>query len=420
MRHYLRLVFVGMLSMLLTVTVEAAAPSVTMNPDVSVILDGFVYYDQFNASNEDGAHVFAEIAGFGADHHHAEGEAVHAHEPVDGFNWRHAELNFSGSVDPFFKAWVIAAISPDGAELEVAQIETLELPAGLKAKVGKFFSDFGRLNAQHSHQWAFITAPLVNNIFFGPHGINDLGLQLSYLAPLPFYAEAGIEGFENGGEENSFVYLGEAPLPKFYSPRTGVAWVKFGPDLGLEHSLLVGGSYIQGVRQEAHDGDEDGAEDHWLSGWARMTGADLVYKYDSPAPRGQGDVLVEAEYYVRDIRMQIYQHDLNADMAGNYLQKKQDGLYAQAVYGFLPQWRVGVRYDHLGSQNSVESPDGSVVTFDPTNRTTMMVDWSFSEFSRLRWEGSYGEYALADGPVNGWSAGMQIDISLGVHGAHKF
>jgi hypothetical protein len=177
---------------------------------------------------------------------------------------------------------------------------------------------------------------------------------------------------------------------------------------------------IQGVRQEAHDSDEDGATDHWLSGWSRMVGADLVYKYDSPAPRGQYDILIEAEYYVRDIRMQIYQHDLNADMAGNYLQKRQDGLYAQAICGILPQWRVGVRYEHLGSQNRVEFPDGSVAAFDPTNRTTCMLDWSFSEFSRLRWEGSYGEYALADANVNGWSCGMQIDISLGVHGAHKF
>lgn len=402
------------------VSAHAATPVQTMNPDISVILDGFVYYDQFNATEEDGAHVYSEIAGFGAEHHHEGGEETHAHEPVDGLNWRHAEINFSGSVDPFFKAWVIAALSPNGAELEVAQIETLELPAGLKAKVGKFFSDFGRHNAQHSHQWAFITQPLVNLLFFGPHGINDLGLQLAYLADLPFYAEAGVEGFETGGEENSFTYLGEAEVPKFNSPRTGVAWVKFGPDLGLEHALLFGASFIQGVRQEAHDGDEDGAEDHWLSGWARIVGADMVYKYDDPAPRGQGDWLVEAEYYVRDVRQQVYRHDLNPDMVGRYLQKKQDGFYAQAIYGFLPQWRAGLRYDHLGSLNRVEYPDGSVAAFGPSHRTTLMVDWSLSEFSRLRWEGAYGEYALTDGNVNGWACGMQIDVSLGVHGAHRF
>lgn len=412
------LTFIGLAA--LTASAQAATSSLTMNPDISVILDGFVYYNQFNASEEDGAHVFSEIAGFGSDHHHDGEEETHAHEPVDGLNWRHAEINFSGSVDPFFKAWVIAAISPEGAELEVAQIETLELPVGLKVKVGKFFSDFGRINAQHSHQWSFITAPLINNLFFGPHGINDIGLQVSYLASLPFYAEVGLEGFEKGGEENSFAYLGEPPLPKFNSPRTGVAWLKVGPDLGLEHSLLVGASFIQGVRQEEHDGDEDGNLDHWLSGWSRVTGCDLVYKYDDSAPMGQGDLLVEAEYYVRDICLQVYQHDLDPNLAGDYLQQKQDGLYAQAVYGFLPQWRAGLRYDHLGSQNRVEYPDASTTTYAPTNRTTFMVDWSLSEFSRLRWEGSYGEYTLSDGNVNGWSCGMQIDISLGVHGAHKF
>ncbi|MEW6515529.1 MAG: hypothetical protein AB1439_01310 [candidate division FCPU426 bacterium] len=419
MRFALKTILPVAVLLLSSLSARAAAPGLTMNPDLSVILDGYVYYDHFNATDEDGAHVFSEIAGFEAGHHH-EGEETHAHEPADGFNWRHAELNFSGSVDPFFKAWVIAAISPEGAELEVAQIETLELPLGLKVKTGKFFSDFGRLNAQHSHQWPFITAPMVNQLFFGHHGINDLGLQVSYLAGLPFYLELGLEGFETGGEENSLAYLGEPPLPKFNSPRTGVAWLKAGPDLGLEHSLLAGASFIQGVRQEEHDGDENGAADHWLSGWAQVAGADLVYKYDDPAPMGKNDIVVEAEYYVRHVRMQIYRHDLAAEMAGAYLQKLQDGLYAQAIYGLWPQWRIGLRFDHLGSLNRVEYPDGSAATFDPTRRTTFMADWSFSEFSRLRWEGSYGEYALADGNVNGWSCGMQIDISLGVHGAHKF
>ena len=65
---------------------------------------------------------------------------------------------------------------------------------------------------------------------------------------------------------------------------------------------------------------------------------------------------------------------------------RQRGWYLQGVYQFMPLWRVGARYDRLDA-GSVDY--GANVAFLPgtsfsPQRSTVMVDWSPSEFSRVR------------------------------------
>ena len=174
------------------------------NPDISAIVDMF-YYDE--NSDEGMSHVTGEIAGFG--HTEAEGDEHdhgHSHGPENGFNLRHLELQFSGTVDPYFKATAIAAVDLESAEMEVAEIETTGLPLGLKVKGGKFYSDFGYINAQHAHEWDFTDQPLIYQLTLGSHGLNDIGLQLSWLAPTPFFLLAGVEAFQG---DNEFVITGK-------------------------------------------------------------------------------------------------------------------------------------------------------------------------------------------------------------------
>jgi hypothetical protein len=62
------------------------------------------------------------------------------------------------------------------------------------------------------------------------------------------------------------------------------------------------------------------------------------------------------------------------------------GWYAQAVYQFMPQWRVGLRYDQLRAQEIAAGANSAL--FDTQGHTprraSVMLDWSRSEFSRLR------------------------------------
>lgn len=114
-------------------------------------------------------------------------------------------------------------------------------------------------------------------------------------------------------------------------------------------------------------------------------------------------------------------------LAGPYT-SRQNGWYLQAVYQFLPRWRAGYRYDRLNhgdvSNGIVASGFGPTAAdfpllstpHDPT-RHSVMVDWSPSEFSRLRLQlaADRSRYAVTD-----HQALIQYIFSLGAHGAHRF
>lgn len=385
----------------------------SFNPEISAIVDMFYHADD----SADGiSHVTEEMSGFG----HSHGDEDHHHgETENGFNLRHLELQFSAEVDPYFKGSAIAAIDLEGAEMEEAKIETTCLPWGFAVRGGKFFSDFGYINAQHSHQWDFVDQPLIYQLTLGPHGLNDVGAQLSWLAPTPFYLLAALEAFQ-GKNDMMFVYSGEDPLPHHNGPRVGVGWLKFGPDLPGNHGLQAGVFGAIGRDQEAHDGNEDGNSDHWLDGDSMFWGADCVYKYDSPQPHCKGDLTLQAEYFNRRKDLEMIANDLNPALVGNDRIDDQDGYYLQAVYGLFERWRGGLRWEQVGLINSTELPDGSKEDFGSSYRAGVMLDFTPSEFSRLRVQVNHGSYETADGREPVTEFFLQWMISLGTHGAHKF
>ena len=79
-----------------------------------------------------------------------------------------------------------------------------------------------------------------------------------------------------------------------------------------------------------------------------------------------------------------------------------------------------MRWEQLGLTNRSRLPDGSRVVYSPNYRITMMMDYSPTEFSRLRFQLARGEYELEDGRDDAWEFFLQLMVSLGVHGAHKF
>ena len=105
----------------------------------------------------------------------------------------------------------------------------------------------------------------------------------------------------------------------------------------------------------------------------------------------------------------------------------QSGWYTQAVWQFLPRWRVGYRYDRLnyGSVSNGIITNGLgprpadfplLANYSPT-RNTLMFDWSPTEFSRIRLQfaSDKSRLGLTDNQVL-----VQYLYSLGAHGAHKF
>jgi hypothetical protein len=191
-----------------------------------------------------------------------------------------------------------------------------------------------------------------------------------------------------------FNYIDEEHLPNHNGPRLWVGWLKVSPNLPDRHGLQVGFFGATGKDQEAHDGNEDGTEDHWLDGDSSFWGADFVYKYDCPKAHGQGDWIFQGEYLYRKTDLDVVGHDLNPSMVGRSLIKNQDGFYIQGLYGFLPRWRAGLRWEMVGLTNKDQYPPGNSKDFGSSSRYTGMIDWSPSEFSRLRFQTAYGDWDL--------------------------
>ncbi|HEX5764274.1 MAG TPA: hypothetical protein VFY27_01805, partial [Woeseiaceae bacterium] len=96
----------------------------------------------------------------------------------------------------------------------------------------------------------------------------------------------------------------------------------------------------------------------------------------------------------------------------------QRGWYAQAVYQPFPRWRFGSRFDTLSMDDPGTAFAGTELALrdDDPRRLSFMVDWSNSEFSRLRLQYTRDEAGASDDN----QFGLQYTMSIGAHGAHSF
>ncbi len=408
------------------------------NPDISVIIDT-VYFSKSGDADEP--------AGFDAGHHHGHGHD-HGHGLEEGFNLREAEIVFSASVDNYFDAALNVAVTEHDIEVEEAWIATRSLPSGLRLKAGKFLSDIGYINAQHPHDWAFVDRPLVNEFLFGDHGLQEKGVQLTWLPPLPVYTLFGVELLQ-GESEGIAPYVGagrvshvtvvpddqgnprrirwrdDNPFKDRQGPRLVTGFAKFGPDLGDDHALQFG---ISGGRANSFQRDDLHSSlryETW-DGSAWFAGADAVYKYDAGRPFGQGSLTLQGEYFYREIDADFREfrfHDGDLTLT-NALSRtaKQDGLYVQALYGIAPRWQVGLRAEGVGLRNdNALVEDDFFRSFDPSYRYSTNLTFRPTEFSMLRAQVNHLDYATADNHRDrGWEFMLQLQVALGVHGAHKF
>jgi hypothetical protein len=118
-----------------------------------------------------------------------------------GINFREAEIAFSATVDPYFDASLYLAIDGDGnVDLEEVWFQTRSLPYGLKIKGGNFLSDFGYINKHHPHQWDFVDQNLHYLNLLDDHGLQNTGVQVTWLPDFPVYILLGFEALQGDQE----------------------------------------------------------------------------------------------------------------------------------------------------------------------------------------------------------------------------
>jgi len=344
-----------------------------------------------------------------------------------GLSLGETELALAGTVDNLFRAEARLVLAQNGQDfnvaLEEAFFETLGMPAGLKVKAGKFFSSVGYLNNKHPHEWDFVDLPLAYKAFFGGQ-LNNTGAQVSWVAPLEsMYLRLGGElgqgmTYPNGNNFNE------------NRPRLGTIFAKLGGDIGTESSWLGGLSYVtSSTGDRPRQSVLNETDTFEFNGTTGVVIADFVYKW---APNGnssrqsfklQGEVFWNTQKGSASINTPNASVSCAAPCFGNAYTNTQSGFYVQGIYQFMPNWRVGYRFDQLFGGNSNYGFSADTLAGTPLEsynpmRNTIMVDWANSEYSMFRLQVAQ-DTMYGPGKTNN-QVFLQYIMSLGAHGSHRF
>lgn len=371
---------------------QGAITSNAFNPALSLILDGkYTHYSRDPREYQISGMLLGDEAG----------------PPSRGFSLGETELAASANVDDKFYGQVTLSISDTDQKtdlnVEEAFVQTTTLPQGFTARAGKFFSDIGYQNSKHSHTWDFADQPLVYRALLGEQ-YGDTGVQLKWVAPTAVFVELGGEAFR--GSEFPASGAGHDGVGTY------TAFAHLGGDVGDSHSWRAGVSYLDAdaVNRESTLPSDDIVA---FTGKSRVWIADAIWKWADHGNPKTRNFVVQGEYLHRKESGNLAEGVASATYDGT-----QSGFYVQGVYQFMPRWRAGLRYDHLSADNTVGLlPIATPLTDDrDASRVTAMIDFSNSEFSRLRLQ-------LADDRSRARTDRqliLQYVFSLGAHGAHQF
>lgn len=392
---------------------RAGTPASSFNPEISLILQG-QYKDMKNGA---GRGITGFIPAVGHDHGSGAIEGINKR----GFSVDHTELVFAANIDPNWRGQAIIAAVDGKAEVEEAWFQSLGIGHGIGLKGGRFRSGIGYLNEQHPHTWDFADAPLMYQAMFGIEGgYAQDGIQLKWLAPTPLFLEFGAEfgrGANFPGSDRNKNGSGG-----------GAVFAHLGGDVGEANNWRAGLSYLKTSARERESvfRDVGGLEAQgFFAGDSATWLADFVWKW---APNGNPkyqNFKFQSEYFVRREDGNMTCKDENAvgnacaaEVTGTY-RTRQSGWYAQGIYQFTPNWRAGLRYEQLDSGTrdfGINAANLAVDAYKP-KKSTAMVDYSWSEFSRVRLQFAQDKsmQGVTDNQIT-----MQYIMSLGAHGAHKF
>lgn len=362
------------------------------NPAIGVILDAKArYFSQDTGAFQIPGFTLPDEGGIGS----------------EGLSLGESELNFYANIDDKFYGGVTASLEEEDGDttpsVEEAYIQTLALPAGFIIKGGRFFSNIGYLNSFHAHADDFADRPLPYRAFLN-NQFGDDGVQLRWIAPTDLLVELGGE------------WLRGASFPAGGASDNGKGmWTLFGHvggDVGLSNSWRTGLSYISAKADNRDTGDPDDPD--LFTGDSDLWVADFIWKWAPDGNPVNRNFKLQGEYFFRN-------EDGRFTPASGVelpLSTEQDGFYVQSVYQFIPQWRAGLRYSRLDSDDP--GPAFADTSLDNHGHTpwilSAMLDWSNSEFSRVRLQYNRDESSLqSDDQIV-----LQYIMSVGAHGAHQF
>ena len=390
------------------------------NPAIGVVLNGM--FSQYSADE-------FEIPGFPIGHE--------SERAADGLSLGHSEVAMSASIDDKFLGGLTLGLGvhpgePTEVELEEAYIQTLPgtgLPEGMRIKAGRSLWTFGYLNEQHAHGDDFADRPLPYRAFLDS-AYNDDGVEVSFVLPTETYSELGTGLFRG----DDFPFGGSSDGIGAWS-----AFARVGGDFGRDSAWRLGGYVLDGkVRNRGgvshghedeeeheehgeHEEDEEHEDEHghaelfsqgMFNGDARLYGIDFRSTWAPTGNAHDREVTLQGEYFWRKERgtYELAAEEDEEHGLSEHVDLTTPGWYLQGIWKFRPGWRVGARYSRLNA------PDEMELERDPT-ALAVMLDWSNSEFSRIRLQFNRESFVEDD---HDNQVMLQYIMSLGAHPAHTF
>lgn len=341
----------------------------SMNPDIALILD-------------------VALAVFSSDDPLQAG----GHDPAaTGFTLQQLELSMGANVGPYFRLDTNLVFTLDGVEVEEAYGTTLALPGRLQVRAGQFLTRFGRINAMHPHAWHFADQTLVLGKFFGGDGNRGLGLELSWLTPLPWYVELVASAGQASGACCTRSYFGDQ--------ESGVHGLDdFLYTFALKQFFPLSEAWGLSLGLSAQLGPNASAEGKRTS----IYGLDLYLRWRPADSTRRTAVSLQIEAMLR-----------NREIPGGRL--LDAGGYGELVWSIVPEWELGARYELV----SGVSDDPLDPAWDGLRqRANLQATYYPSHFSRIRLQGGYDDPSWRARPI--LSAMLTLELLIGAHGAHTW
>ena len=303
-------------------------------------------------------------------------------------NLHETEISLQSVVDPYARADFFISLSRNPhsgefiSEVEEGYLTTLSLPGHLQLKAGKFKQALGRINPIHPHALTFVDMPNSYVRFFGEEGMNDEGIQLSWLLPNhTFFQELTIELTDGPRESPSFArsmennYLKLAHFKNFW-------------DLTSNATLEFGLTGISGVNNTEHT--------------TNIGAVDLTYKWKPVKYNTYRSFTFQNELY--------YSHANFDSTSVNAI-----GLYSLINLQVSKRWFVTARFDYTNKPSSAQFVEKAV---------SATIGWYATEFQKIELQGKTTSANESDEENNFEKNFSQIFLRwifvIGTHGAHQY
>jgi hypothetical protein len=337
-----------------------------LNPDISVIGDFRAVFRPGEAADSLGTNEFSFVA-------------------------EEIELAYSGYLNPYMRAdaFIGFHVAEEAIDVEEFNLTVLRgLPWSLQFNAGRYLLDFGRINTQHSHQWAWIEFPLMIRTMLGEEGLRTDGARVTTLLALGESA-LGLSASAFASSAFSHEHAHEEEEEEEAAPEImGSGRVSLFSQLSETWSAEVGGSYLGGTYDPAEQlGTNMGAVDAKVR-WRPDTYRSFAWIFEAMS----SDREVAEEDSV------------------SFTKVKAKGVFTEAQLQWRKRWDAGGFFDWT-EDATIEGAEttavGAFFGFNPVEETARISLVYRHETSDL--------YDFTDDSVT-----LQFLWSLGPHKAHTF